>query len=174
MEKVFALSEKNIHDSAYYAMMDVCFANAQYFSLTKGPVFLDNDIATGLSEELAGFLVRRFTTNHWHCYHMLDLARPLTVSLYEANAITHKALCASCQNLFMEIAGYSGENDRRTYYAAEDICFFKNKELLLGTVSHAEMATFYPQTEELLATFRQFAPWEERECLRDEMIILEI
>ena len=55
----------------------------------------------------------------------------------------------------------------------EDLCFFRNGTLLLGTVSHERICMAYPEDNELAQRFRDaICGWGEADDLEQEHIML--
>lgn len=168
MNKTFKLTSENIRGERFKNVIDICFKYSTFFSLTTNFDAIENSFSKKLVNDLNYFLLKNFKTDHWHCYYILDKSKPLNISIYKSNEKTKQILIDSCNNIYLEID--------KGGFIAEDICFFSNNELLLGTVSHANICHIYPSSENILKSFLnlEHISWKEVDYLESEHIKLII
>lgn len=145
--------------------MDLCFADSSFLSFTKYFGFMESARSQIFDAALHPFLVDKIKTIHWHCYHMLDPKRPLEIAIYRAMPEMKAIVLNTFNTIYL--------TDHIKPPIAEDICFFRGNELLLGTVSHERICHVYPKTKNSVNAFLQCANWEETEFLEEELIQLE-
>ncbi len=158
---------KEISAAALNRLWDVCFDTCDTFSLTGHP-WIGQDGA--LERALATFTAHRFDTLHWFCYYVLE-ENPLHVRIYPLHEQTKKILRVHYRGLFLDDWG---DSRRKWRPSLEDICFFRNGKLLLGTVSHEHICAAYPEDDKALAQrFKDAVPgWEESDRYAKEQITL--
>ena len=164
MKKTFRLLNETIRNPNFTKVMELCFADSSFLSFTKYFGFQESARSKHFDADLQPFLVETMKTIHWHCYHMLDPNRPLEVSIYRATQAVKEIVLNTFGNIYL--------TDHIKPPIAEDICFFRENELLLGTVSHERICHVYPKTEHSLNAFLQSANWEETDFLEEELIRL--
>ena len=152
---------------ALQKLFDVCFDNSDTFSLsTAGWARQDST----LERELTPHLLHRLKTTHWFC-ECTTSANPQHIWIFPLNEQTKNILRTHYRGLFHEDWSKEGQ---RWISSLEDLCFFRNGKLLLGTLSHEYMCGAYPEDDEALAQrFRDALPgWEEPGRFADEQITL--
>lgn len=157
-------------------LMELCFKRADYFTLTKSSgykhfsdyMFLlksmetfwrERKVEKELKRALKPFYVKRIHTLHWFCFYR---ETPLEVTVYKAMPEAKAVLLQFFDDLFFE-----QNRPKLTPRAHEDLCFFQNGRLILGTVSHEYICHAYPQDEEFDVRLRALGPWNE-EAYRGE------
>lgn len=166
MKKTFRLLDKNITNPNFKMIIDLCFEKSSYISFTKYYSSIESEQSKNFDLEINNYLVNKIKTTHWYCYYMLDDSRPLEVSVYKADQKVKDILLNTFNNIFL-----IGNKKPRI---AEDLCFFSNDELLLGTVSHERACHIFPQNNQTLNSFLNIANWEETEFLEKELIKLNV
>ncbi len=85
----------------------------------------------------------------------------LKVYVYEASLKANSVLKKYYSKIFLEGCKYP-----------EDLCFFHEKKLLLGTVSHEKICYLYPIDKAMESRFQQLGLWKEKKYLQEEHITL--
>lgn len=152
-----------VEGECFVNLMDLCFDSADCFSLKRASwsAFTDKQFEL----ELEPFKIKELRMKYWYGYNLLPehlSAPPMEIILYDACEAAREVVLKYNDNLFLE--------DRRdgkltlSSKTLEDICFFKDKSLFLGTVSHEYMCSVNPVTlnfeERLLST----GDWELADC----------
>lgn len=151
---------------ALQRLLDLCFEYADTFSLSRAGWERQDDT---LERALEPYVLRRLRTTRWFCYYTAK-SNPQRIALYPLNEQTKSILRAQYRGLFLE--DWSGRLPRWVP-SMEDLCFFRNGRLLLGTVSHERICVAYPEDDELAQRFRDaISGWGESDDLEQEHIRL--
>lgn len=122
-----------------------------------------------MEQALAPYLLHRLKTTRWFCYYTTK-SNPQHVQIYPLNERTKELLRTYYRGLFLDDWSEAG---RHWIPSLEDLCFFQNGKLLLGTVSHEHICGAYPEDEALAQRFKDAIPgWEESDRFIDEQITL--
>lgn len=123
-----------------------------------------------MERTLIPYLLRRLKMTHWFCYYTTQ-SNPQHINIYPLNEQTKELLQKHYFGLFLDDWGKDG---KRWIPSLEDICFFRNGKLLLGTVSHEHICAAYPEDDKALAQrFKDAVPgWEESNRYAEEQITL--
>ncbi len=150
-------SPVNITGDNYYKLLDICFSKCDVFSLSK--TYNWENIKTAkvykFLNTIEPFKVKTITTDVWHCFR----ANPnehFEIFLYNCNEKCKNILKQHTADLFFQTRG--SIND-----LPEDICFFINNKLLLGTVSHEYICNLYTQDMQTFEEFKPLAKWYKAE-----------
>lgn len=143
MEKIIMLNvgtdniDSRIEGETFQKMMDICFAKATSFSLSKH-VYPETTCNT--ETLLKPYIIKELTVNDWFGY--AGMEKPFRVFLYEANETTKKIIKNHYTEIFVSklINDYprKGASGLELHDAIvlEDLCFFHKKKMFLGTISH--------------------------------------
>lgn len=146
----------NIKGDDFNQLLDICFFTATHFSFTKHRHHEPNEMYNEFLKELHPFRVKTMMTNCWFCY-SVSLTAPFEIYLFIANDETRKIIEKYVDNLFLEYETVITEQAT----LLEDLCFFIENKLLLGTVSHEAICHVYPLTKEFGNQFMRLGVWEE-------------
>ncbi|MBP3918602.1 MAG: hypothetical protein J6I50_05465 [Clostridia bacterium] len=125
------------------------------FSLMQAYWYNTNPI---LKNELLPYRTAQYQTTHWFCYDMLE-TEPLQVSLYPVCTQTKEIL----NRLFYPYHIYFDVDLRKTSIPdLEDLCFFKDGELVFGSVAHESIFYLYSEDEALIKAMLQIYPYWEK------------
>lgn len=122
------------------ALFDICFANSDAFSLTyvnapQKSITLQNKLKT--------FILGEIVTTKWFCYQVTE-KNQLHIVVYKSNDSTSAIMKKYYPGMFCsDLMGEGISWDQN----AEDVCFFKNGKLILGTVSHERICYAFPSFE---------------------------
>lgn len=140
----YRLIDNNISGNNYEKFLQLCFNRATYFSLT----FHDTKKQFKIKKELQPYNLKVLRTFHWYCFH--SLKKPLTIAIYFANEETRHILSTYYNNIYCE-----------PRFNVEDICFFNDKNLIFGSVSHADCAHLFLSSSEDIYIYEQIAAWKK-------------
>lgn len=142
---VYSLLDDNIEGVKFRNFIAYCLEQSTLFSLTFHNMIngRNHQSIQGLNE----FLFKSFKTDMWYCYKVLD--KPIDVVLYQSNPNSLDCIMKYFDRLFPS-----------QLHGIEDICFFKDENLLLGSVSHEGIAQLFLPTESELSKYTKFARWE--------------
>ena len=134
-------------------LMDLCFSQADVFSLTKvhGPYRTD----VRLERALQKFQIKHLSVDHWFCYAPSGCLHE--VILYHASRKAKETLLRYADNLFLKTG------DDQNGCSLEDLCFFRDQELFFGTLSHEFMCYAHVLSPEFGAQLKTLGAWEEEE-----------
>ena len=151
--------DKLISESAFDGLLTECFNTADTFSLTEGPKLYPEGKA--LLDALQPYSIKTIETQHWFSYYVPESCKK-RVYIFKVCEESAMALREFYKGLFVD------EDTRWT--TLEDLCFFLNKKLLLGTVTHEYICYFYPLTEAIKERFKGLCDWQEVEDDLNELI----
>lgn len=172
MDKMLKL-KKNIEFEVFYRLLDLCFEVSTFFSFTENGVAEYAELLEykNFLKELEPFLVESIKVTHWHHYYVPDYNKK-NIYIYNADKKAKRIIKNNFNNLFLE----DKINEIITSIKAlpEDLCFFYDNKLILGTVSHEGICSVYPHTDEIYKAFLQLGEWEIVDYSDEEQIILDI
>lgn len=127
--------QENITGQAFNNLMEFCFKNSSFFSLTvkhSKTKHSFNEIETLLEP----FLITKLKTDIWYeCFNLDEYNDELLVHIFESNNFTKNIILKLVDNVFMDTL-----NNDILY---ENLCFFSDRTILLGSISHAEFLNMY-------------------------------
>ncbi|MCL1934797.1 MAG: hypothetical protein FWF57_00215 [Defluviitaleaceae bacterium] len=157
----------NVIGENFKELLNYLFSNCNVISFSNAYVY--EDIYTRklkdkkdfnkFSKDIEKYHIKTFDTPYWHCYFAYlneneEYEGYIQVSLYKATEELKNIILEYTDNLFFEILS----NEYNRYIVnpktLEDICFFKNDELLLGTSSMSKSCSIYPNTAKELNFFK--------------------
>ena len=150
---MFSLT-KNLWGQDFVDLISACFDCADVFSLSQNVWFnVEPERSVHLLQRLSPYHLRYLETNHWFCYYTPE-DRPRKVHLFQITPETRSIVLSAFKKLFF---------DDKAWEEPEDICFFRNNRLILGSVSHEQMCYLYDLDLWQLLRAKNF--WE---CVPDE------
>jgi hypothetical protein len=147
--------EPNIGGQQFRRLLEVCFQQSDCFSLSVGG--WQNRIDT-MQQELEPHILKKKVTKSWFGYYPLLTDAEVTATtriLYPVNDVTKSIIEKYCDNLWLrsEIPGQT--------QSLEDLCFFSDDKLILGTVSHEYICQAYPSDDSFkLKLFEVYNHWK--------------
>ncbi|MCR5374946.1 MAG: hypothetical protein K6E39_06240 [Lachnospiraceae bacterium] len=154
------IEEESIENEQLREFLDVCFSYADTFSLTKG-YFVDAETEKML-DRLKPYLIKDIKTTHWFSYYVLPDNKK-HVHIFRVCSESREIVTELYKSLFFGM----GEGP------LEDICFFKDKKLFIGTVSHESICFLYPINDEMALAFKGICDWEEVDDISAEQIVYD-
>lgn len=135
--------------------LDICFSHADYFTLNRAS--WAKSTCKDLQLDLEPFLDQEIKTLNWFGYN--KTSRPHTKDrthalIYRAEASTKEILLRHLPNIF-----FRPEDRSIPYQTLEDLCFFFDGQLFIGSISHEYMLWAYPPNEEVELQLKQIADW---------------
>ena len=144
---------------AFGRLLDYCFAHSDCFTLTwqgsdcpETPEW--NRRQGEFLAQLAPWLTGRISTSRWF-WIRVSPKRPLAVFLYSTAPGAKQVLADTFHDLFLA----AGED---CFWLPEDLCFFSQGRLWLGTASHEYHASAYPRSRGEAELLLSLGPWKER------------
>ena len=135
-------------------MISACFDYADVFSLSQNCWFgVETERSTHLFKQLNPFQIKVLDANHWFC-HYVPMETAIKVHLFRATSDAKNIILSSYSKLFFDGAAWE---------EPENICFFRNCRLVLGSVSHEKMCYLYDP--KLWQALKSHEFWE---CVPDE------
>lgn len=172
MDKMLRL-QNNIELDSFNRLLDLCFEVSTYFSFTENGVreYSRSKKHEDFIREFKPFLIQSKEITHWHYYYVPDYNKK-TVYIYKADKEAKNIIEKNFDNLFLE----ERVNGKLISIKdlPEDLCFFIDNKLFLGTVSHEGICTVYPPTDEICEAILQLGEWEIVKYLDEEQIILDL
>lgn len=143
-------------------LMDVCFRHASFFSMNRSR-WGDSCNDTSLEEELAPFLDRKIETLVWFGY---DFRNPpegcygdVHVMLYRAEPTAKEILLRYFDDIFLRRFS-KGDHCTDLGLTLEDLCFFHQTKLFLGTISHEYILSLEAIHKELADFIKTHGKWK--------------
>ena len=139
-----------------------CFEFADSFSLTEG--YRETDESKEMLKSLKPYLIKTLETEHWFSYYVTPLNKK-RVHIFKACPESREILMRLYTGLFLD-----GVEE---WVIPEDLCFFINKKMFLGTVSHEIICFLYPVDDEMALAFKGICDWEEVDDISAEQIVYD-
>ena len=156
-------------------LLNVCFRHATSFSMSK--VWWDSCTDTSLEEELAPFLDREIKTLVWFGY---DFRNPpegcygdVHAMIYRAEPAAKVILLRYFDDIFLRKFS-KGNSSYDLELTLEDLCFFHQTKLFLGTVSHEKMLSVEPIHKELEDFMKTHGKWKLRPPTAPQMLMVDL
>ncbi len=127
-------------EKEFEELLDICFENATFFALTRElSVKKENyDEKDTFAMDLSKYEITSYKTKKWFGYNFGDQVGPtFKVYVYKSNQYAKEAIRKHTKDLLLH-------DVTKTPFTLENLCFFKDKTLFLGTVSHAGICRVYP------------------------------
>lgn len=171
MDEMLKLQE-NIELNNFTKLLDLCFQVSSYFSFTKNKVFSTaaREARTKFLQELEPFYVKTIVTQHWHCYYVPP-ENAKEVYLFKTDMNVKPIIQKYFDNIFLEERN-SGGTLGKFKPVPEDLCFFYENKLLLGTVSHENICYAYPYSEQIMVEFEKLGDWERIPFSDEEQVTI--
>jgi len=144
-------------------LIEICVENATVFTLTKEESLSKESYGEmdTFPKELSKNEITSFETRSWHGYYQVEgRALPLKVYVYKSDNYALKVLKRHTKNLFLKDVIDSG-------FKLHDICFFRDKTLFLGTISHESLCNFFPFDSKVKSEILSLGEWLEFPCHED-------
>ena len=152
----------------YKNLINLCFNVCSFFSFTKYRGRLDkNDMIAhkNLLDKLKNFYIKTIFAKHWFCYYTNEKA-PLEIYVFKADEEAKDIILNDSNNLFLRDNNTLNENLRK---GPEDICFFIENRLFLGTVSHEEICFAFPPSDDIYNKIMVTGDWNISNRFYDDM-----
>lgn len=158
MDEMLKLQE-NIELNNFTKLLDLCFKISSYFSFTKNIDFSieEREARAKFLKELEPFYVKTIITQHWHCYYVPP-ENAKEVYLFKTDMNAKLIIQKYFNNIFLKELNSDGTLGKYKP-VPEDLCFFYQNKLLLGTVSHENICYAYPYSEQLMVEFEKLGHW---------------
>lgn len=165
--------EENIEGQGFVDLIHLCFKQCTCFSLTFNGYkdFEESNDHRLVFEELKPYLMKEVTTQHWHC-HYVPNGYEIKVNLYKTCESSMAILLNHYDNLYLN--SNHPESLSPINLLPENICFFKDELLFLGTVSHESICNLYLVSNHLLDVFQVIGVWKQVDSLDNEQICIDI
>ena len=151
---------KTIKDEHYKGFLDMCFEHSDSFSLQVARWAASTD--DNVQEELEPYRIKTMQTLKWFGYDYTNAPegdqRPMEVSLYRATAEAKAVLLKCFDDIFLNEK--KGDRLVQSTQTVEDLCFFKDEALWVGTVSHENMLCVFPPDEGVVPSLDAFGDWK--------------
>lgn len=145
----------------FQAFLDFCFGHAKYFCLSWEK--WERRRNGRVLRELEPFLAHKLLVNRW--FYIQN--RELNVYLYHANEASSRVLRRWYPDLFLR--GYRGKQKRMP----KNLCFFDEKRLFMGSISHLLICWVYPPEEGREGELKRFGGWIEKRDIHDARVELK-
>jgi len=157
---MFSIS-KNLSSRDFGELISACFNYADVLSLSQNNWFgIETERSKNLLKQLHPFQINVLETNHWFC-HYVPKEIAIKVHLFRTAPEVKNIILSAYSKLFF---------DGTAWEEPENICFFRNGRLVLGSVSHEKMCYLYDS--KLWQTLKNHEFWECVPDEADEQIIL--
>lgn len=156
-----------VKDDDFIKFIECCFQYSTHFTLThaRGNGFRNSDIQQEIFSKLEKYFVEEIKTTNWF-YIGVSENDPLVINLYKTCEESRQIILTYFNNIFL---GYATNN----FSLPEDICFFCNQMMIVGTSSHEEYCEIYPLDDgmsNIMLTFSDI--YETADCFGEERIDL--
>ena len=143
-------------------LIDVCFPLADTFSLTKNGWGFDCERSERerVLSLFAPYHIRTLRTLHWFCQ-CVPPGYEKEVYLFRATEESKQILLSEYKSIFYE------EN---VWTKPEDLCFFKDSRLILGSLAHERICYAYDYEEQFIQKITFQDAWENCRDVFEEQI----
>ncbi len=138
---VYSFVDDNMVNENFKEFLSYCLSNSTYFSLT----FIDDNIEV---YDLNKFLIKSFDTDLWYCYKVFE--NPLHIKLYKSDISLLNPLLEYFSCLFP-----------KNTKGIEDICFFKDTDIMFGSVTHENLAQIILSNKNNISIYNRFGKWRK-------------
>lgn|GEM_PF-5316638 len=160
MQGCYYLVSENICGNNFRQLLDLLGANADFFTMNNHYCNIKNPPPLGrLFNALAPFRTDTLRVSDWYCnydmsqYYMDDVAEyRIEVQVYPSNSTTLDIIKSTCGNIYLF--------SHWLIPHGEDLCFFKDGQLFMGTVSHERICGIYPLTKAMSQKLQMYGEWE--------------
>ncbi len=151
-----------LRDDKFKQLLQVCFDEADSFSLSKvsTPTY-----SCSIEDMLASYLKQTIQTEKWFAY---NGAAPLIEMIYTAEPETQDIIANCYRDIFLQKKGkvpkkkYEQIGQTFLYPSVlEDICFFKDKQMIFGTLSHEYICVARSISQDFEEKLLSLAPWRK-------------
>lgn len=145
--------------TSFERLLQECFRISDSFSLT--PPRKDALSASGIDllQCLSPYKIGTIKTHRWFSNYAPPWEKSgMQVFVFRSCKETQKILMERYQHLFFT-------DPKAEWYNLQDLCFFIDKVLFMGTLSHENICFFYPlypPNEAVEASVRRICPWEDK------------
>lgn len=148
-----------ISQECFSEFLQLCFQYADLFSLNKA--VWANCVCKDLQNELEPFLYKELQTSKWFGYDY-SLAPPrgrrqIRVYLYRADRAAKEIILKHCSDIFLRNRHHEVFED--SLQTLEDLCFFSDGTLFVGTVSHEYMLNVFPPDKDFENVIKKLGNW---------------
>lgn len=142
---LYSLVSENISGKKFKEFLLYCLENATYFSITVPNSNIN-------FPELEDFFYKKICTYTWFYYKTYK--QPLNIILYH-----------SSPKMLLDILNYFDclFPESECVNKMEDICFFNDTDIILGSVTHEGIAKVLLQGDMDIISYEKFAEWEKNE-----------
>ena len=147
-----------IYGNMFQSFVSYACERSTFFSLTHNRQLIykrENPRQDIFLKKLMPYKVKSIQCFHW--FHMYTKKTdPIFVDVFHFNEMTAKIILSTYSDLYL---GYYSNCE----WMPEDICFFWNDKLWLGTVSHECWCTVFTQGKKKKKELKHFGEWDESE-----------
>ncbi len=151
--------------TSFYSFLDVCFSHTDQFSLAKFPLPGYDVVPNGAEVLLEPYIIQVLHPERWYGYSHMDGSAIETI--YRTTPEALQILKQCYQDVFLQkrnrIPKVSVDTiGFRSKWVSilEDLCFWQNNTILLGTVSHESICTTNWIDETFAKELCQLALWD--------------
>ena len=136
--------QETLEKIGFSNLLDILFECSDHFSLNQALWTYATD--NTLKNNLAPFLEKKIITSKWFGYDYSQAPhgdyRDIEVYIYRADPVAKDIFVNMFSDIFLRV--YQNNDYQDSFQSLEDLCFFKDKKLFIGTVSHALLLGVIP------------------------------
>lgn len=132
--------KRTIEGEKFTKLMELLFEHATYFSLNISP--WTDAVDKSLENDLSPYLIKSIKVKKWFGYDFTGTEHFSEVCIYRSETAAKDILLKYHQDLFLQEVK-DGEMVDSTQ-TLEDLCFFIDNRLFLGTIDHEGICILYP------------------------------
>ena len=163
----------NIQYEKFNNLIDICFSCCSYFTFTKNrwPGYASDSRHIAFIEKLEKQYIKMLNVNHWHCNYVPP-GYSMEILVYKTEDIAKEIIKCNFDNIYLKLNTENSVNSINPL--PEDLCFFIENSMFLGTVSHESICFAYPPSEKVGDALKEVGDWREVDYLEEEHIKLYI
>lgn len=138
-------------------LLDLCFEISDYFTLT---VHNHRTIYSHIGEEFYGFfremkpyLLKKIKAVDWGIYGIMNPSAD--VYIFKCDIQAKSVIQKYFDNLYLRVQCAV----KRICGKVQDLCFFKQNDMIFATISHENMCDVYPPNEKIKNKFLEICEW---------------
>ena len=152
---------RTISHGAFADFLTQCFSAADLFSMNLAP--WTECVCGEMQTALAPFLVKELNMFRWFGYDQTDAPprdrRQMSVYLYRADMAARDIILAHADDIFLN--HFTDGVWQDSVQTLEDLCFFSQGKLIVGTVSHERLLSVAPPDKAFETYIQTLGDWNE-------------
>lgn len=149
-----------VENENFDAFLRICFSRSTHFSMSKRVYDDIQAAADPVEAALAEYAVKSLVPQCWYGYPYGCGQGELIETVYTANGETLNILLGFFSDIFLNSRKGYPEIQSGTFGMLEDLCFWSDNTMLVGTLSHEFMCATNEISGQFADELRQVGDWQ--------------